>query len=99
MISFLSYAELMKGPINAAYGYYLMASYLYYMLDRGTPFSDSEYDLLCRRLVKDYDDITHKLKHLTNKELLIAGSGYTIQLHSYPIGLRSTAELWSESLN
>ena len=55
---------------------YLIHSYLYYVLDESI-ISDSEYDLLCKKLLSA--DINHPL---ISKENLIAGTGFNIK--EYP---------------
>lgn len=88
--------ELEVIPINQLYGHYLMASYLYYCLDQDTPWSDSQYDFVCKRLLAEWDSITHKLKGVCSRDLLEAGSGFTIKAHEYPRGLQHVATLWKE---
>ena len=58
-----------------------MSSYLYYKEDKAV-LLDSEFDLVCKRLYDEWDDIVHWHKELINKEDLIAGTGYAIS--KYP---------------
>lgn len=97
MNTHLTFEELMRSPINYVYGYYLMASYLYYVRYVDSPFTDPEFDQLCKRLLTEWDDVTHKNKNLSSPELLKAGTGYSIQAWEYPGGLRWCADRWKEA--
>lgn len=58
---------------NMLVPFYLMMSYAYY--ERDDPIvSDSFYDKLARKLLKEYDNIEHYHKHLISKDALEAGS-------------------------
>ena len=83
-----------REQLNKLYGYYLMASYLYYQLDLECQWSDHEYDHVCRVLLDNWDKWDHRLKDLCNKELLAAGSGFSIQSWQYPYGLIDCALAW-----
>ena len=52
---------------------YLIMSYAYYMEDAPI-VSDSFYDKLARKLLKEYDNISHRHKCLISKDALTAGS-------------------------
>ena len=60
--------------------YYLMASYSYYKEDDPI-FSDSFFDNLSRKILKEWDNITHWHKGLLTKEDLEAGT----YLGEYPL--------------
>ena len=62
---------------NLLVPYYLMSSYLYYKEDKAV-LLDSEFDLVCQRLLDEWDDIVHWHKELINKDDLSAGTGYAI---------------------
>lgn len=62
--------------------YYLMASYLYYIRDMSL-LSDTEYDKLCIRLDKEWDNLEHAHKYLIDRESLSSTTGFTIK--NYPI--------------
>ena len=62
---------------NLLVPYYLMSSYLYYKEDKAV-LRDSEFDLVCQRLLDEWDDIVHWHKELINKDDLSAGTGYAI---------------------
>lgn len=59
---------------------YLVASYLYYVLDINV-MSDSDYDKLCKHLLEHFDELeSGKIWHkdLLSRDLLMAGSGFSI---------------------
>lgn len=58
---------------NMIVPYYLMLSYAYYVQDSPIA-SDSFYDKLARKLLKEWDNINHYHKHLIDKDALKAGS-------------------------
>ena len=62
---------------NLLVPYYLMSSYLYYKEDKAV-LLDSEFDLVCQRLLDEWDDIVHWHKELIIKDNLSAGTGYAI---------------------
>lgn len=66
---------------------YLLHSFLYYELNVSL-YSDAEFDCICDKIYKDFDNITHMHKHLLDKESLKAHTGYTIQ---YPNIVKHTA--------
>ena len=76
--------------INRCFGFYLMASYLYYIHDESM-LLDEEYDAICKRLYKEWKNITHVHKKIVKKTYLQTGSGFSIKEHEYPLITRSTA--------
>ena len=58
---------------NMIVPYYLMLSYAYYQQDNPLA-SDSFYDKLSRKFLKEYDNIEHYHKHLISKDALEAGT-------------------------
>ena len=58
---------------NMLVPFYLMLSYAYYVQDDPIA-SDGFYDKLARKLLKEYDNIKHRHKHLISKGDLEAGS-------------------------
>ena len=58
--------------------YYLMHSYLYYVMNEPI-ISDIEYDELCKELKDKWDSIEHYHKHLIDKQSLGAGTGYQLE--------------------
>jgi len=81
-----------KNP-NMLVPYYLMHSYLYYKEDSPI-ISDGEYDSICKRLHSEWDNVEHFHKHLIDKEMLIAGTGYTLE---YPNRVIDAAKLLKEN--
>jgi len=62
---------------------YLMSSYLYYVEDISM-LEDYDYDLLCKMLYDEFDNVEHMHKHLIDKDSLRAGTGFNISKDSYP---------------
>ena len=62
---------------------YLVHSYLYYKLDCNI-IPDEQFDLICKKLLSEWDTITHKHKKYINKESLEAGSGFDIDFNNLP---------------
>lgn len=94
--AFFTFEELMQGPINYVVCPYIMASYLYYVEGRDSPLTDNQFDALCKRLLDEWDTCTHKLKFLTDPELLRAGTGYSIPREAYPGGVIRLAHQWAD---
>jgi len=66
---------------------YLVTSYAYYELDEPL-LEDFEYDELCKYLLDNLDSLSdHPHKHLIDKKLLSAGSGYSINYPSRVVSL------------
>ena len=63
---------------NMLVPYYLMHSYLYYVMNEPI-ISDIEYDELCKELKDKWDSVEHYHKHLIDKQSLGAGTGYQLQ--------------------
>ena len=52
---------------NRLVSYYCMSSYLYY--DKGkNVLTDGDYDTLCKRILKEWDNITHQHKYKLSKQ-------------------------------
>ena len=81
--------------INRLVPYFLMSSYLYYEHDKAV-FDDGEFDYLCKRLLNNFDNITHVHKHLISKQDLESGSGYATK---YTNMIMSSAICWYERMN
>lgn len=58
---------------NMLVPYYLMTSYAYYVEDDPI-VSDSFYDNLAKKLLKEFDNIQHHHKSVIDKDALSAGS-------------------------
>ena len=63
---------------NMLVPYYLMHSYLYYVMNEPI-ISDIEYDELCKELKDKWDSVEHYHKHLIDKQSLGAGTGYQLE--------------------
>ena len=71
---------------------YLMASYLYYCAEHHNPIlSDNAYDLVCLKLARHWDDITHPHKHLIRLEDSRVSSNFTMREDDYPLIVRNAA--------
>lgn len=76
-----SFRMVLVGNINRCVSWYLVHSYLYYILGSSI-IDDNEYDALCKRIYCDFDTITHPHKSFIDKDSLAAGSGFSIR--QYP---------------
>lgn len=85
-----SWDDIKDLSIDRQFVYYLLSCYLYYEEDKNV-LLDSEFDTLCKNLLHNYDNITHRHKYLVDKEDLKASTGYQIQ---YPRIVRDSARLW-----
>ena len=65
---------------NMLIPYYLMYSYLYYEKNKSI-VTDDEYDMICKRLYDEWNDVEHYHKHLVDRDSLLAGTGYHIQFN------------------
>jgi len=77
-------------PANKCVSWFLVHSYLYYRLDRAE-ITDSEFDQLCQRLIKEWDEIDHNHKGLIDIEALKAGSGFYLTEDDYPLIVKNIA--------
>jgi len=76
---------ILKANPNMLIPHYLMHSYLYYQMDDPV-VSDSMFDTICKRLLAELDGLTHMHKHLVDKSLLVAGSGFNLQFPAMVVG-------------
>ena len=72
---------------------YLMHSYLYY-IEGVSVISDRSYDILCKRLMDEWDDVEHPHKHYVNYEALSSGTGFYLKREDYPKICSITAKMW-----
>lgn len=80
-------------PANLLVPWYLMMSYLYYVRNVQV-IPDTTYDLLCKRLLDEFDSVEHQHKHLADTESLYAGTAYSIK--EYPTIVKSSAMMLVE---
>ena len=80
---------------NMLVPYYLMYSYLYYEKDISL-VPDTEYDIICKRLYNEWNEVEHLHKHLVEKETLLAGTGYSLK---YPEMVKGAAIALKEKIN
>ena len=57
---------------------------------------DTEYDIICKRLYNEWDEVEHFHKHLVEKETLLAGTGYSLK---YPEMVKGAAIALKEKIN
>lgn len=70
--------------------YYLMASFLYYHCDQSA-MTDDAYDLVCRRLDREWPIIEHRHKKIVKRNSLTATTGYNLRRRDYPIMVQVAA--------
>lgn len=68
---------------NMLVPWYLILSYLYYIRDINI-VGDHVFDNICVRLLSEWDNISHRHKHLICYESLKAGTGYYLTEDAYP---------------
>ena len=83
------YPNINEISVNRCVPYYLMSSYLYYKEDKYV-LNDNDYDLLCKRIINEWDSITHVHKHFIDKDSLNAGTGYTNEYNNRIISAACT---------
>ena len=83
----------MRITTKAVVGWLLMASWCYYI--EPVPcslLSDTQFDKACKWLLKHYDSVHHKYKHLLPPEALFAGSAFHLRMDQYPMGIVMQAQ-------
>ena len=80
----------MKNPIAK----YLMCSYAYYELDKPL-ISDTEFDMLAKEILDNWDNIEHMHKYLLTKDMLVAGT----YLGEYPNIVKGAVGNYMKELN
>lgn len=75
---------------NRLVPYYLMSSYLYYHANAQV-LTDADYDQICKRLLFEWDNISHPHKGLVTRADLEAGTGYAIK---YTNMIKGAAMAW-----
>lgn len=77
---------------NLLYTRYLMSSYLYYNDFPVLPYSDCQFDWICRELLERWDEVDHYHKYLCDEETLRAGTGFNIK---FPLIVQNCAIEWA----
>lgn len=83
----------MRVTTKAVVGWLLMASWCYYI--EPTPaslLSDQQFDKACAWLLRHYDSVNHKYKHLLPRDALVAGSAFHLSAGEYPQGIVRLAQ-------
>jgi len=65
--------DLVDDSINMSVPWYLMAAYAYYIEDDPI-LEDRDFDLLAKKILKDWDEIEHIHKDYLSKDMLEAGT-------------------------
>lgn len=65
--------DLVDDSINMLVPWYLMAAYAYYVEDDPI-LEDRDFDLLAKKILKDWDEIEHIHKDYLSKDMLKAGT-------------------------
>lgn len=84
-------AIVIQNP-NMLVPWYLVASYSYYIKDDPV-ISDTLYDEICKKLLDKWDEIEHYHKHLVDRGLLEAGTGFHLSEEDYPSRVKGAYEL------
>ena len=80
----------MKNPIAK----YLMCAYASYELDKPL-ISDTEFDMLAKEILDNWDNIEHMHKYLLTKDMLVAGT----YLGEYPNMVKGAVGNYMKELN
>ena len=72
---------------------FLIASYLYYIAYEETPMTDYEFDMLCKDMLKKWDTVHHRYKHLITEEMLECGTGHNLREEDYPEDIKAMAKI------
>jgi len=65
--------DLVDDSINMSVPWYIMAAYAYYIEDDPI-LEDRDFDLLAKKILKDWDEIEHIHKDYLSKDMLEAGT-------------------------
>lgn len=65
--------DLVDESINMSVPWYIMAAYAYYIEDDPI-LEDRDFDLLAKKILKDWDEIEHIHKDYLSKDMLEAGT-------------------------
>ena len=83
----------MRQTTRAVVGWLLMASWCYYVDPSPCSLlSDQQFDKACAWLLRHYESVDHKYKHLLQREALAAGTAYQLAMHQYPRGIIACAQ-------
>ena len=72
--------EVVTRDANMLIAHYLIACHAYYV-DDAPLISDQLFDEITKRLISEYENLTHTHKHHVSMDDLIAGTGYAL---TYP---------------
>ena len=89
------YPNVKEISSNRLIPYYLMSSYLYYDEDK-VVLSDNDFDFICKRILDEWDKITHVHKPLVDRESIKAGTGFGNQ---YTNMIKGAAYAWYNGIH
>lgn len=78
--------------------WYLMSSFLYYTQEVSL-LSDHHFDLMCKRMLDEWETLQHPHKVHIDVAQLAAGTGYAIEWDTLPGIVKSAAERAARELN
>ena len=84
------YPDIAHISIHRLVPFFCMSSYLYYKQNKCV-LTDGDFDLLCKRMLENWDDIKHPHKYKIRKKDLEAGTGYAMVYTNMIVG---SAESW-----
>lgn len=94
--------ELLQGSINRCVSWYLMASYMYYVCDQNI-MPDGDYDELGKRIIAEWDNITHRHKKFLTLEVDESNNGQRnlsgFNIEEYPLIVQSAAHQVYREMN
>lgn len=86
-----------QSPIAKLFQKWLMASYVYYHLNRNVML-DTTYDKIAKLLEKEWDTFEHPHKYLVDKGNLSVTSLYNLKEKDYPRIVVCAANLWLDDI-
>ncbi len=89
--------ECFKKNKNSCISFFLTCSYCYYILYQSL-MTDIAFDKLCVWMLENYDSLEHEHKHLVTKDMLAAGTGFSIPYDAYPLKVQNSANYFIETL-
>lgn len=89
--------KLVKANPNMAIPWYIMASYAYYERDQPI-LTDGAFDRLSKYLLKEWDAVDHRHKHLITTDMLAAGSFFPPD-KGYPLIVEGATEVLIRQLS
>jgi hypothetical protein len=60
--------------------------------------TDGAFDKMCKWMLDNYESLEHEHKYLVTKDMLVAGSGFSIAYDGYPTRVQNSASYLIEAL-